>query len=201
MVVLLVMTIDPRKFHKMVVTDTCSVWNLLSSQILFRSACSAGLHFYITPMVLYECLYKPRKIETPEKIELIKRFETARSKNIFPTQTCDLDDLMAVSNRAPLRLNSGELSCIAIAYKLTTMAIMTDEKLARRYAEKSLSLHVETTPKLYAWLHYERHLSDGDHNDVVAEHEKYERRPLTKFLNDAYTTALQYKLRVKTQIG
>ena len=193
------MALDPRNFHRMVVTDTCSVWNLLSSRILFRSACSAGLYFCITPMVLYECLHKPRKAVTPEQTELIKRFEAARDGKTFTTQVCDLDDLMAVNSRAPMRLNSGELSCIAIAYKMNTIAVMTDEKLARQYAERSLSLKVETTPKLYAWLHYSRHLSDGDHDDVISEHEKYERRPLTNFFNDAYKTALQYRLMEQEQ--
>jgi hypothetical protein len=72
---------------------------------------------------------------------------------------------------------------------------MTDERQARLYSEQSLRLIVETTPKLYAWLHYNRHLSDGDHGEVIAEHEKYERRPLTKFFNEAYVAALQYRLK------
>lgn len=188
------MALDPRNFNRMVVTDTCSVWNLLSSRILFRSARSTGLYFCITPMVLYELLHKPRKNVTPEQIELIKRFKAARDSKTFDTQECELDDLIAVSSHAPMRLNSGELSCIAIAYKMKTIAVMTDERLARRYAEQSLSLMVETTPKLYAWLHYNLHLSDGDHHDVISEHEKYERRPLTHFFNEAYETALQYRL-------
>ncbi len=188
------MALDPRKFHHMLVTDTCAVWNMLSSRKLFRSACSAKLYFCITPMVLYECLHKPRKTVTPEQTELIKRFKVARIGNAFPTQACELDDLLVVSRGAPVGLGSGELSCIATAYKLTTIGVMTDEGQARLYAEQSLSLIVETTPKLYAWLHYNRHLSDGDHGEIIDEHEKYERRPLTKFLNEAYEAALQHRL-------
>lgn len=191
------MALDPRKFHSMLVTDTCSVWNMLSSRKLFRSACSAHLHFCITPMVLYECLYKPRKTVTAEQKELINRFNAARKENVFVTQACELDDLLVVSHRAPIGLGSGELSCIATAYKLTTLGVMTDERQARLYAEQSLRLIVETTPKLYAWLHYNLSLSDGDHEEVIAEHEKYERRPLSKFFNEAYEAALQYRLMGK----
>ena len=188
------MALDPRKFHGMLVTDTCAVWNMLSSRKLFRSACASHLNFCITPMVLYECLDKPRKTVTLEQTELINRFKAARGGNLFPTQACELDDLLFISRKAPVGLGSGELSCIATAYKLTTIAVMTDERQARLYAEQSLRLIVETTPKLYAWLHYNRHLSDGDHEEVINEHEKYERRPLTKYLNEAYETALQYRL-------
>jgi len=188
------MALDPQKFHRMLVTDTCSVWNMLSSRKLFRSTCSARLNFCITPMVLYECLQKPRKTVTPEQTELIRRFNAARNENVFSTQACELDDLLLVSRGAPVGLGSGELSCIAVAYKLTTIGVMTDERQARLYAEQALRLIVETTPKLYAWLHYNRHLSDGDHGEIIAEHEKYERRPLTKFLNEAYEAALQHRL-------
>lgn len=178
----------------MAVTDTCSVWNLLSSQKLFRSACNANLHFCITPMVLYECLHKPRQTVTPEAAELINRLKTARANGSFPIQACDLNDLLQVSRSAPMKLGSGELSCIAIAYKITTMAFMSDDRRACKYAEDVLRLIVETTPRLYAWLHYCRHLTDSEHSEVITEHEKYERRPLTRFLNEAYELALQHRL-------
>ena len=71
---------------------------------------------------------------------------------------------------------------------------MTDEKLARRYSEGSLGLKVESTPRLYGYLHYHRHLTDEDHSSVLAEHERYERRPLTKFFNEAYSEALRCRL-------
>lgn len=71
---------------------------------------------------------------------------------------------------------------------------MTDDRQARHYAENKLQLRVETTPKLYGWLHFNRYLTDGDHMQVINEHKIYERRPLTKFLNEAYDAALQYLL-------
>lgn len=82
---------------------------------------------------------------------------------------------------------------MAVAYKVRS-ALMTGDQKARRYASTALQLLVITTPKLYAWLHYHRYLLDSDHEDVIREHERYERRPLSKFLREAYEVALQYRL-------
>lgn len=178
----------------MVVTDTCSVWNLLSARKLYYATFAAKLTFCITPMVLYECVQKKRKVVTDQMRELIARLERARKSGKFPMQECGLDDLLAVTRVAPAGLSSGELSCIAVVYRITTMAVMTDERQARHFAREGLRLNVETTPRLYGWLHFHKHLLDGDHAEIVAEHEKYERRPLTKFFNEAYESALQYRL-------
>lgn len=194
---ILPMFFDPRKFHQMLVTDTCSVWNLMSTRRLFQAACSAKVYFCITPMVLFECLFKPRKSTTPEKTELINRLRQARKTGAFPVQACDIDDLAEITRGAPKGLGSGELSCIAVAYRIMTFGVMTDEKLARRYVEKQLTLKVETTPRLYGWLHFQGYLSDADHGEVIAEHEKYENRPLSKFLQSAYESALHQRLYEK----
>lgn len=188
------MAFDPRSFQPMVVTDTCAVWNILSARKLYRAAMTAKVTFCMTPMVLYECVHKPRKAYTPEMVELLGRLRSVRAEGAFPIQACELDDLLTVSLKAPARLSSGELSCIAMAYRISTIAVMTDERPARHYAEEKLNLRVETTPRLYGWLHFHRHLSDGDHPEIVVEHEQHERRPLTKFFNEAYEVALQYRL-------
>ena len=188
------MAFDPRAFAPMVVTDTCAVWNVLSARKLYRAAFSSGLNFCITPMVLFECVRKPRKNVTAEQAELITRFHEVKKNGAFDILECDLDDLLTVSQIAPAGLSSGELSCIAMSYRVSTIAVMTDERQARYFAENRLALRVETTPRLYGWLHFRRRLVDGDHSDVLAEHEKYERRPLTKHFETAYTSALQYRL-------
>lgn len=188
------MAFEPHIFPPMVVTDTCAVWNILSARRLFHAAFNANLTFCITPMVVYECLHKPRKVVTPENTELINRLNAARQKGAFPLVECDIDDLLSLSRDAPIKLGSGELSCIATSYHMRTIAVMTDDRAARNYAKESLALRVETTPRLYGWLHFHRHLSDCDHAEILEEHEKHERRPLTKFFCDAYETALQYRL-------
>lgn len=188
------MAIDPTQFNKIAIADTCSVWNVLSARKLYQAALSAKVHFCITPMVLYECLQKPRLSMTIEKAELIRRLEQARKNGQFPLQECDLDDLSALVRQAPKGLGSGELSCIATAYRIRSIAFMTDERQARHFASTKLGLAVETTPKLYAWLHYYQHLGSGDHDDIINEHEMYEVRPLTKFFKEAYEEAMRCRL-------
>lgn len=190
------MAFDPRTFSNLVTVDTCAVWNVLSAKKLSLAAFSSGVHFIITPMVNYECLLKARKHDTTEQNELKDRLKQALAKGSISIQHCDLDDLITVARMAPKKLSSGELSCLAMSYRISTIAIMTDEKLARRFAELTLNLRVETTPKLYGWLHYQRKLNDSDHSDIIQEHEKFERRPLTAFLNIAYETALQYRVTI-----
>lgn len=68
---------------------------------------------------------------TPEKGELINRLKDARKRDEFPIQECDLEDLAMLARMAPRGLGSGELSCIATAYRIRTIAFMTDEKKAR----------------------------------------------------------------------
>lgn len=189
-----IMAIDPTNFSPMAVSDTCSVWNILSSRKLFQAAKSAKVHFCITPMVLFECLLKPRSIMTTEKDELITRLRKAREDGYFPIQECELNDLVELARKAPSGLGSGEISCIATAYRIRSIAFMTDEKKARKFAESKLSLTVETTPKLYAWLHFNCWLSDGDHVDIISEHKNYEKRPLTSFFQQAFEEALRCRL-------
>lgn len=95
---------------------------------------------------------------------------------------------------APKGLGSGELSCIATAYRIRSIGFMTDEKKARGFASQKLGLTVETTPKLYAWLHCYQYLGDGDHEDVIREHERYEVRPLSKYFQEAYEAAMRCRL-------
>lgn len=71
------------------------------------------------------------------------------------------------------------------------------DKQARHVASTKFALNVETTPKLYAWLHYRQHLGGGDHEDVIREHEMYEARPLTRFFQEAYDEAMRCRLMSK----
>lgn len=111
-----------------------------------------------------------------------------------------LEDLAELALRAPSGLGSGEMSCMAIAFQIRS-AFMTDEKKARKFASEKLALVVETTPKLYGWLHYNMHLSDGDHMDVISEHERHESMPLTRFFSEAFETAMHYRVMKKLCIN
>lgn len=191
------MSFDPSRFSSVSVIDTCSIWNMLSSQKLYQAAVRANLYFCTTSAVLYECLHKPRGNLTVEKKELIKRFRKAQKNGVFPVEQCSLEDLINISSNAPGRLGSGELSCIATAYKIRSIAFMTDEKLARKYAKDNLLLTVETTPRLYGFLHFRKLLIDSDHPDVLSEHERFESRPLSTYLTEAYHEALRVRLMLE----
>ena len=167
---------------------------MLSSRKLYQAALRANLHFCITETVLYECLHKPRSFISPERTEMMQRLKYARQAGGFPVEPCSLDDLAEISQLAPKGLGSGELSCIAVAYRVRVIAIMTDDKQARRASSITFSLNVETTPKLYAWLHYHQFLNDSDHESVISEHEAHEIKPLTKFFQEAYIEAIRCRL-------
>lgn len=190
------MSFDPARFAVASVVDTCAVWNMLSSLRLNQATIQAKLNFCITPVVLYECLHKPRPCITPEQQVLIDRLKSNLEKGRFPVQECSLDDLLTISEKAPGKLGSGELSCIATAYRIRSIAVMTDEKLARKYAQENLGLLVETTPRLYGYLHFHMHLGGSDHDEVIKEHEHFERRPLTQFFNETFNEAIRCRLMV-----
>ena len=171
---------------------------MLSSIRMNQAVIQAKIHFCTTSVVLYECLGKPRSTAT-EGGELLKsRLRKELTAGRFSLQECSLDDLIAVTSKAPARLGSGELSCIATAYRIRSIAVMTDDKRARDSAQQKFGLRVETTPRLYGYLHYHRHLSDADHPDVINEHERFENRPLTKFLDATYREAMRCKQMAMT---
>jgi predicted nucleic acid-binding protein len=187
------MTFDPRSFRTSVIADTCSVSNVLSANKLYQAALAARVSFSITPTVVYECMHKPRKQLDAKAVEMRARLSNARARGNFSIASCSLDTLFSLSQTAPVGLSSGEISSIAAAIE-NQGTFMTDEKQARHHARERLNLEVETTPRLYGWLHFHRHLIDADHAEIVCEHERFERRPITRFLEDAYYSALQYRL-------
>lgn len=127
----------------------------------------------------------------------MQRLESARRAGAFPMQPCSLEDLADMTRLAPRGLGSGELSCIAVAYRVRSIAFMTDDRQARHVASTKFGLNVETTPKLYGWLHYYQHLGGGDHEDVIREHEAHESRPLSRFFREAYEEAMRCRLMVQ----
>ncbi len=85
------MAFDPRSFCNLVAVDTCAVWNILSAKKLSLAAFSSGVHFVITPMVNYECLYKPRKHDSGTQEELKKSSKNQHSKEAqFLSSTVNL---------------------------------------------------------------------------------------------------------------
>jgi hypothetical protein len=190
------MGIDPSLFQTTNVADTCGVWNVLSSSRLSRAAFIAKCHFVITAFVNYECLYKPRRNDTPSDVELKSRLVKAQREGRFRPYACQLEDLQAVAllqNRK--RLGKGELSTIAFAMKYE-QAVFTDDQKARKLAAAEHQV-VQTTPHLFSWLIFTRFLVDADKDVVINEHKTVD-RPLAEHLEAAYQLALHFRLAYST---
>jgi hypothetical protein len=188
------MAIDPSKFHLVNVADTCSVWNLLSSVTLHSAAKGARCEFCITSFVRYECLTKPRKrTPTAAETELMRRLTQEQGRGGFAAHSCDIGDLQAIKLlESRKRLGKGELSSIAFAMKIG-QAVITDDQKARKLAEISGHIHIQTTPHLFSWLIFKGRLGDSDKGTVIAQHRAMD-RPLAPHFEAAYEIALQCRL-------
>ncbi len=188
------MAIDPSQFHLQNVTDTCAVWNVLSSRILYSRARDAGCDFCITRFVLYECLDKPRKNESQAERKLQERLQQERDLGRFQDHALEIADLQDVDvMEKRQRLGKGELVSIAFAKK-TRQAFMTDDQKARKLGHSELTPNmVQTTPHLFGWLFFTSRLSDGEESVIIEEHNSFG-RPLAKYFEEMYNRALQYRL-------
>jgi predicted nucleic acid-binding protein len=188
------MAVDPSKFCLLNVADTCAIWNLLSSQLLYGVARAAGCAFCCTSFVHYECLWKRRKNRDTRDEELQQRLKRKlQLKEIQPysIDIADLQDVMVLESRK--RVSKGELSSIAFAKK-TRQAFMTDDQGARKLAENSLDMGmVQTTPHLFGWLLFTGKLVDSDKNAIVEQHNEVG-RPLQPHFEEMYRTALSFRL-------
>lgn len=188
-VVAIAIGVDVSSFHPYNVTDTCAVWNVLSSQLLFEAAKKARVQFICAEFVLYECLQKPRTSVSEPETELQRRLVGARRRGDFVPCPLDISDLQVVqilNNRK--RLGKGELASAALAYKIR-QALLTDDQPARRLVRNALpDVTVQTTPHLLGWLVYCGAIDDSEEDTVVMEHEAVN-RPLTEFLHDMCTEA------------
>ena len=188
------MSLDFSRFHKLNVTDTCAVWNILSSRILYARAKEASVEFCCTRFVIYESLLKPRKRPKASDHELQERLQKARANGDFGDHDLSIDDLQDIGllkNRK--RLGKGELSSIAFAQK-TRQAFMTDDQKARKLADEVMTEHgCQTTPHLFGWLFFSMQLTDADKHQVIGDL-KDMGSCLCPHMEDAYNLALQFRL-------
>lgn len=188
------MSIDPSSFHLNNITDTCAVWNVLSSRMLYGRAREAGVVFVCTRFVQYECLFKARKTHSASDHELQERLRAAQRDSAFATYPLDIAELQTIGlleNRK--RLGKGELSSIAFALK-TRQAFLTDDQKARKLAREVLTESpIQTTPHLVGWLFFTRRLTDSDKDVVMDEHEKMG-RTLATYFEDMYLEACRCRL-------
>lgn len=189
------MAIDPSRFHKINVADTCSVWNILSSRRLYAGAQEARCEFCITGFVLYECLVKPRTSPTDADLELRERLKREQTRGKFASHSCSIDDLQAIADlESRRRLGKGELSSIAFANRIR-QAFITDDLKARALSESVANSITQTTPHLHSWLIFNNTLTDADHQTVLLQHAEMG-GSLSTHLATAYSMALQCKLNI-----
>jgi hypothetical protein len=192
------MALDVTSFHKLVVTDTCSVWNVLSSRLLHRTSVGAGCCFSMTDFTLYECLEKRREEIAEADLELQRRLRAARAEGQFktyPLDVADLQDLDVLEQRK--RLGKGELAAIVFAKK-TRQAFLTDDQSARALATTTLTPQlVQTTPQMLGWLVFVGRLGDSDLSGIIEEHEKH-RRPLKPYFAAMCEEGLRRRLMAWT---
>ena len=163
------MRINVSEFHQYNITDTCAVWNVLSSCLLYSTARSAGCLFSITKFVHYECLHKPRKPSAHGPI-LQQRLQQQQIKGAFQSYSLTINDLQDVGMlESRKKLSKGELSSIALARKFG-QAFLTDDQKARKLAEGLMHNMVQTTPHLLGWLFFNGRLTDGDKRTIIDEH-------------------------------
>jgi hypothetical protein len=184
------------KIGKNAILDTCAVWNVLSSTLLYGTARRAGMAFAATPFVLYECLVKHRgSTLTPGHGELRRRLLARRDQGDFLEVPLSIEDLQEVSIlEARRKLGKGELSTLAIARRIGALAFQTDDGKARKLAEAVLPPdRVQTTPQVVGWLCFEGRISDSDFTKVIGEHEEVG-RPLRSFFDQMYQEAMRCRL-------
>lgn len=183
------MAIDPSSFHPINVTDTCAVWNVLSSLRLYAAAKASGCDFCMTAFVYYECLVKKRGVVKDADIALMDRLKRAQREGAFKAQISTIDDLQRVAQlEQRKKLGIGELSSIAFAMKIG-QAVMTDDQKARQLAQDVGHAWVQTTPHLFSWLFFTEKLSEADKGAVIQQHVEMG-RPLKPHFEQAHEMAL-----------
>jgi hypothetical protein len=178
-------------------TDTCAVWNVLSSAVLARATFASKCAFAITSYVLYECLHKPRSRIDPSDVELQQRLRREREAGRFTEVSIEIEDVQALA-ALPLRkrLGHGELSAIAFARRART-AFLSDDRGAQRFAEELLGREaVQTTPQLLGWLVFRGVIVDSQIDVICAEHAAVERK-LGKPFRLMYEEGMRCRLMVK----
>ena len=183
---------DISQFAKLNVADTCSLWNLFASRLLYSTARSAGVQLCCTEFVIYECLYKASPV-LPERIELQNRLKRALADQhvtSYKIDVEDLQDLEVLRNRKKLSL--GELSVMVFARK-TSQAVFTDDRGAQKLSRTIMAeATVQSTPHLYGWLYFTSLLGEGDLEQIRSDLQGF-KRSLDPHLGQYHTEAQRCK--------
>lgn len=194
------MNIDITNCNKINLIDSCSLWNVLSSLIIYSVVIENKFSFSITKFVEYECLYKPRTVPNKKDEELQARLKSEIKKGNVTCHNLSIEDLqddLLLKNRDSIGI--GELSSIAFARKVS-ISFLTDDQKARKLATEILGgKYVQTTPLVLGWLFYNNLLSDADIEGIIQSHKEYF-RPLEKYFREVYDESLRLKYLLKHKL-
>ena len=165
------MAINPFEFYLHNIIDTCAVWNVLSSKLLFSRADNSGVMFYCTKFVVYECLYKQRSEPKDCHVKLKNYLKQLMEQGKFVNLSLSVEDLHEIERvSSRKRLGKGELSTLAFAMKYG-QAFLSDDQKARKLASSVLPAgRTQTTPHLFSWLIFLGKISDSEKIQVIEEH-------------------------------
>lgn len=190
----MITAIDFSDFTLHNVVDTCSLWNLLSSEVLYSTAKLAGCTFCCTKAVYYEAAIKQRSYSTPEAERLRSQFIEKCNTSEFSQFEVSIEDLQDLSAQIDTqRIGIGELSSIAFARK-TGVAFLTDDIRASRQANRLFQpITTQNVPHLFGWLFFTSKLSDSDRDVIISEHKQSGENLEAHFIV-AFDTALHRRL-------
>jgi hypothetical protein len=185
-------------FKLLNVADTCALWNVLASPLLYRTARAAGISMSATQFVRYECLHK-RGANSPEWNELRKRLRERIAGGEIVFCDIELEDLQEVASlEGRLAISKGELSSIAWA-KRTGQSFFSDDKKAKRLAKSAIhDASIQDTPHLCAWLCIQGNIHEHDEGQIRADLKSLGRF-LDPHISNAFRSALEIRLMNDTQ--
>lgn len=188
------MNIDITTINKFCVIDTCSIQNILSSNILSSAVTNNGFSFCVTKFVEYEMLHKQSSVPSDAENTIKCRYKQEVANGKYECHNLSIEDLQDIEIlESRKKLGKGELSIIAFAKKIN-QGIMTDDQQARKLGESVLSKsRVQTTPQLLGWLFYNRILIDSELDTICSEHTSKD-RPLERFFREVYLESLRIRM-------
>lgn len=130
---------------------------------------------------------------TTKQKELQARIADLKQKGklmVHGLTIADIQDEVLVQHGS--KFGIGELSCIAFCKKINQY-FLTDDQGARKIGAIALGTdQVQTTPQLLGWLFYHGHVSDGDLQSIIDEHNSFGRH-LERYFREIYQHALMLK--------
>ena len=180
------------------VADTCALWNILGSPLLYRASRKLNVSISSTQFVHYECFHK-RGSNSPEWIELRTRLRARMVEGEIRFWDIELEDLQeVVALEGRKAISKGELSSIAFA-KRTVQSFLSDDGQAKKLAKSVLSESaIQDTSHLCAWLCIHDAIHETDEHTIRAELATL-KRVLEPHLRNAFLKALEYKLMIQME--